>query len=286
MLAQPAPAARCCAPRIAVSTPLKGRRDPRAAGGRVWLVGAGPGDPELLTLKAARAIAAADVILIDDLVNRALLAHARPCARIIAVGKRGGCKSTPQAFIEMLMLREARAGRCVVRLKGGDSFLFGRGGEEMQNLQAAGVAVEVIPGITSGIAAPTAASISVTHRDASPGVIFVTGHEKDEARERLSWRALAQSGLTLVIYMGVANAAKIERHLLDGGLAPDTPIAAIQNATLPTQRIAVGTLAMLVRTLHAQEIGSPAILVIGEVVRSARHALQLMPGTAARSASG
>jgi uroporphyrin-III C-methyltransferase len=149
--------------------------------GRVLLVGAGPGDPELLTLKGARAIAQADVILIDDLVNRAVLAHARSDVRVIEVGKRGGCKSTPQTFIQRLMLQEALAGHRVVRLKGGDPYLFGRGGAEATFLHAAGVDVDVVPGITSGLAAATAAGLSVTHRDASPGVI-VTGHERTDQR--------------------------------------------------------------------------------------------------------
>jgi uroporphyrin-III C-methyltransferase len=233
----------------------------------VLLVGAGPGDPELLTLKAARAIAQADVILIDDLVNRAVLAHARDGVRVVAVGKRGGCASTSQGFIERLMVNEARAGHAVVRLKGGDPFLFGRGGEELARLRAAGIAAEVIPGITSGLAAPLAAGVSVTHRDHSPGVIFVTGHEKDEANARVDWGLLARSGLTLVVYMGVANAARIRKRLLDGGLPPATPIAAVQNATLPTQRTACGTLAEMVEVLAREEIASPAILVIGEVAR-------------------
>lgn len=240
-------------------------------GGRVLLVGAGPGDPELLTLKAARAIAQADVILVDDLVNRAVLTHARESARVVAVGKRGGCASTAQGFIERLMVNEARAGRTVVRLKGGDPFLFGRGGEELARLRGEGIAVEVIPGITSGLAAPLSAGVSVTHRDHSPGVIFVTGHEKDEANARIDWGLLARSGLTLVVYMGVANAARIRQRLLDGGLRPETPVAAIQNATLPAQRMATGTLATLAETLARESIASPAILVIGEVARAAQE---------------
>ena len=245
------------------------RASARTGGGRVLLVGAGPGDPELLTLKAARAIGEADVILIDDLVNRAVLEHARDDVRVVAVGKRGGCASTSQTFIERLMVSEAQAGRTVVRLKGGDPFLFGRGGEELSRLRKAGIAVEVIPGITSGLAAPMAAGVSVTHRDHSPGVIFVTGHEKDETNVRIDWALLARSGLTLVVYMGVANAARIQQRLIDGGLRAGTPVAAIQNATLPSQRIAVGTLATLAETLTRESIASPAILVIGEAARAA-----------------
>lgn len=248
-----------------------------AARGRVLLVGAGPGDPELLTLKAARAIAEADLILIDDLVSRAVLIHARPDVRVVPVGKRGGRVSTSQTFIERLMVSEAHAGHVVVRLKGGDPSLFGRGGEELARLRAAGIAVEVIPGITSGLAAPLAVGVSVTHRDHSPGVIFVTGHERDDANPRVDWAALAASGLTLVVYMGVANAARLQQRLLDGGLRADTPIAAIGNATLPTQRMATGTLVKLAATLREQAIASPAILVIGEVARAA----QALPAQAA-----
>jgi len=242
--------------------------------GKVFLVGAGPGDPELLTLAAARALREADVVLVDDLVNRAVLEHTRPGTRVIAVGKRGGLKRTPQAFIERLMIQEARAGNNVVRLKGGDPFLFGRGGEESAHLSAAGIEVEVIPGITSGLAAPMAAGISVTHRDASPGVIFVTGHEKEGAAERVDWKALADSGLTLVIYMGVANAARIQGKLLQAGLDPATPVAAIASATLKNQRIARGSLQTLASTLNEQAIASPAVLVIGEVARASARQLQ------------
>lgn len=235
--------------------------------GKVWLVGAGPGDPELLTLKAARAIAAADLILVDDLVNRAVLAHAKPAVRVIPVGKRGGLESTAQAAINDQMIEAARAGQVVVRLKGGDPFLFGRGGEEQRELRAAGIEVEVIPGITSGFAAPMVAGISLTHRDASPGVVFVTGHEKDPTGHRIDWAALARSHLTLVIYMGITNASRIEKQLIEAGLDPATPIAAIQSATLPAQKIARGTLDTLKRTLDESAIASPAILVIGKVAK-------------------
>jgi uroporphyrin-III C-methyltransferase len=252
----------------------------------VILVGAGPGDPELLTLKAVRALAMADVILVDDLVNRAVLVHARADARVIPVGKRGGCRSTPQAFIERLMLAEARAGRSVVRLKGGDPFLFGRGGEEVEILRSAGLDVEVVSGITSGLAAPTAAGISVTHRESSPGVVFITGHEKDEAHERIDWATLAASGLTLVIYMGITHRARIQQRLLDAGMPANMPVAAVQHATLPTQRVATGTLAGLVAMVDREQIGSPAILIIGEVARNAGlHAVatppKRVPGTKA-----
>lgn len=175
--------------------------------GKVWLVGAGPGDPELLTLKAVRVLGLADVLLVDDLVNPALLVHRHADARVVQVGKHGGCKSTPQAFIEKLLVAEAKRGQCVVRLKGGDPFMFGCGGEECAALEAAGIEYEVVNGITSGIAAPAALGIPLTHRAAGRGVAFVTGHAS--ADEQVDWAALARSGLTLVIYMGVAQCERI-----------------------------------------------------------------------------
>lgn len=252
-----------------------------AARGRVILVGAGPGDPELLTLKAVDALRRADVVLVDDLVDRRVLAHLRPGVRVIAVGKRGGTPSTRQEQIDPLLLGEALAGNLVVRLKGGDPFLFGRGGEEAAMLGAAGIAVEVVPGVTSGIAAPMAAGISVTHRDASPGVIFVTGHEKEGHADRVDWHALAHCRLTLVVYMGILNAAKVQGHLLDGGLDAATPVAAIQSATLPGQRVVTTTLGRMAADLAAQAVVSPAILVIGAVAGAALQAGLAAAGPAA-----
>ena len=240
--------------------------------GKVWLVGAGPGDPELLTLKAVRVIGEADVALVDDLVNPAVLAHLRPGARVIHVGKRGGCKSTPQAFIEKLLVSEAQAGNTVVRLKGGDPFVFGRGGEETAALDAAGIDWEVVSGITAGIAAPAAAGIPVTHRDAGRGVAFITGHTRDGAA--VDWEALARSGLTLVIYMGISRCESIVASLREGGLRADLPAAVIQHATLPQQRVVATTLSRLVADIKHHNIGSPAILVIGEVADAVRIAQQ------------
>lgn len=247
--------------------------------GTVWLVGAGPGDPELLTLKAVRVMGAADVALVDDLVNPAVLAHLKPGARVIHVGKRGGCKSTPQAFIEKLLVAEAQAGHRVVRLKGGDPFVFGRGGEETAALEAAGIPWEVVSGITSGIAAPAAAGIPVTHRSAGRGVAFVTGHTKEDAA--VDWEALARSGLTLVIYMGIARCEDIVAGLRNGGLRADLPAAVIQHATLPQQRVVATTLARLPADIRAHGIGSPAILVIGEVANAARIARETLARQAA-----
>ena len=243
-----------------------------AESARVWLVGAGPGDPELLTVRAARLIAQAEVLLVDDLVDRRVLALADPAARVLAVGKRGGCISTSQRFIHELMLREARAGHRVVRLKGGDPFVFGRGGEEMDALRAAGVSVEVVPGITAGIAAPASIGIPVTDRRCAPGVAFVTGHTQD-GDAGADWAALAASRLTLVVYMGVSHAAQIAQALIDGGRAPDTPAAAISAAHTPRQRHLRATLATLPALLVAHGIQSPAILVIGEVAALGADAL-------------
>lgn len=236
--------------------------------GKVTLVGAGPGDPELLTVKALKAIQGAEVLLIDDLVNPEILAHAAPGARVIEVGKRGGCKQTPQQFIERLMIAEARAGRRVVRLKGGDPYLFGRGGEERAHLRAQGIEVDVVPGISSGLAAPGGIGVPLTHRDWSQGAIFVTGHGKDAASEP-NWAALAQSRLTLVVYMGVARCAAIQAALLAGGAAPETPVAVVQSASRAGQRQLLTTLGELSDALSDSGLQSPSIIVIGDVVRCA-----------------
>ena len=242
--------------------------------GRCSLVGAGPGDPELLTLKALRTIRSATVLLVDDLVSQAVIDTAleglATPPRIVEVGKRGGCASTPQAFIERLMISEAQRGEHVVRLKGGDPFIFGRGGEEAEHLRAAGVEVEVLNGITSGLAAATALGVPLTHRDHAHGVIFVTGHARDSEAE-LDWHALgtaAAQGLTLVVYMGVAQAPRLQAGLLQA-LPEDTPAAAVHRASLPQQRSVLTTIGRLADTLREEGIGSPAILIIGDVVAGA-----------------
>lgn len=233
--------------------------------GKVYLVGAGPGDPELLTLKAVRVLGMADVVLIDDLVNRVVLLHVRDGARVVKVGKRGGCKSTPQAFIERLLVAEARAGRTVVRLKGGDPIIFGRGGEESEALARAGIECEVVNGITSGLAAATAAGVPLTYRNIAQGVIFVTAHPAADCEP--DWAALATSRMTLVVYMGVARCAAIQDALLAAGLPRATPVAVIENATLPRERQLRTTLWRLSHDVTVQGIGSPAIMVIGDVAR-------------------
>ena len=249
------------------------------AHGSCTLVGAGPGDPDLLTLKAVKAIQAATVLLVDDLVDDAVLAHAQPGARIVRVGKRGGCKSTPQAFIEKIMIAAVREGEHVVRLKGGDPFIFGRGGEEVEHLRAAGVHVEVVNGITSGLAAVTSLGVPLTHRDHAQGVIFLTGHAQRGARLP-DWTRLAatarEAHLTLVIYMGVSSAGRIQEELL-AGLPPTTPVAIVQRASLPTQRHAVTTLGELAATIAGEGLASPCVIVVGDVIRGVAVAAEAVP---------
>jgi uroporphyrin-III C-methyltransferase len=192
---------------------------------------------------------------------------------VIEVGKRGGCKSTPQAFIEKLMVRLARRGAIVARLKGGDPFVFGRGGEELLALARAGITCEVIPGITAGIGVPAALGIPVTHRDAARGVTFLTGHSRDGGEP--DWRALRATGTTLVIYMGMRRVAALVAGMLEAGFPADTPACAIQNGTLDAQREVVTTLRRLPAAAAEARLGGPAILVIGEVVRYARIAAAL-----------
>ncbi|TAG35157.1 MAG: uroporphyrinogen-III C-methyltransferase [Polaromonas sp.] len=237
--------------------------------GRCTLVGAGPGDPELLTIKALKAIQAATVLFVDDLVNPAIVAFAQPSVRIVYVGKRGGCKSTPQAFIEKLMVMAAKEGDNVVRLKGGDPFIFGRGGEEIEALRAAGIEVTVVNGITSGLAAMTSLNVPLTHREHAHGVVFVTGHAKP-GDAGTDWALLATTAarakLTLVIYMGVAGSQQIQNELLLG-LSASTPVAIIQNASLPTQRHAVTTLGSLRTTIEQEGLHSPSVIVVGDVLQ-------------------
>jgi uroporphyrin-III C-methyltransferase len=229
--------------------------------GKVFLVGAGPGDPELMTLKAARALGEADVILVDDLVSRGCLAHARAGAKVIEVGKRGGCKSAPQAFIERLMVRYARRGKTVVRLKGGDPFMFGRGREEVDALRAKGIETEVIPGLTAGTAVPAALGIPVTDRRVTHGVTFVTGHGA-----ALDWSALVRAGTTLVIYMGLRNLPKCLTSLLAAGMPAATPACLVEKGTRDDQKSRIAT----VGTLSGEGFVGPALVVVGDVVRYAQ----------------
>ncbi len=237
--------------------------------GSCTLVGAGPGDPELLTLKALKAIQNATVLFVDDLVSNEIVAFSQLGARIVYVGKRGGCKSTPQAFIEKLMLMAVGEGENVVRLKGGDPFIFGRGGEEVDHLQAAGIEVTVINGITAGLAAVTSLGVPLTHRQHAHGVMFLTGHAQP-GNAATDWAALAataaQARLTLVIYMGVTGSQHIQDQLLQS-LSAHTPVAIIENASLPTQRHAVTTLGLLRATIAQQHLQSPSVIVVGDVLQ-------------------
>lgn len=239
--------------------------------GKVYLIGAGPGDPELLTLKAVRVLGLCDVLLVDDLADMAVLRHARSDVRVVRVGKRGGCRSTPQAFIERLMVRYARAGFMVGRVKGGDPFVFGRGGEEVQCLRRAGIECEVVSGLSAGIAVPATLGVPVTHRDFACAVTFVTGHAREDGQpgREPDWAALARCGTTLVIYMGMRTLSAITQALLAGGLAADTPACAIQNGTRENQRAVVATLRTLPGRVAEAGLGSPAVVVIGEVVNLA-----------------
>ena len=236
----------------------------------VSLVGAGPGDPELLTLKALKVLQSADVVLVDDLVSQEICALIGSKARIIYVGKRGGCKSTPQAFIEKLMIQEATSGRHVVRLKGGDPFIFGRGGEEVEGLKKAGVNVQVINGITSGLAAVSSLGVSLTHRDHAQGVIFLTGHQQNQNDSKLDWALIGQTArqakITLIIYMGIRGAKEIERGLLET-MDPLTPVGIIQNATLKDQLNTITSLNQLQLTIEEKSLTSPSVIVIGDILK-------------------
>ncbi|RYF25791.1 MAG: uroporphyrinogen-III C-methyltransferase [Comamonadaceae bacterium] len=250
-----------------------------AMGGTCALVGAGPGDPELLTIKAMKAIQSATVLLVDDLVSDEIVALAAPGARVVHVGKRGGCKSTPQAFIEKLMVMAVNEGEAVVRLKGGDPFIFGRGGEEVEHLRAAGIEVTVINGITAGLAGMTLLGTPLTHREHAHGVVFVTGHAKP-GDAGTDWRQLAATAraakLTLVIYMGVSSAAHIQQELLTG-LPSSTPVVVIQHVSLPNQRHALTTLGELCATIEREQLASPSVIVIGDVVRGVAAARDSTP---------
>ncbi len=278
--------------------------------GRVSLVGAGPGDPDLLTVAAIKAIRSATVLLVDDLVSSGVLRYARRSARIISVGKRGGCPvaakpspalavgsapaakslggrppirtSTPQAFILKLMVAEAQRGETVVRLKGGDPLIFGRGGEEAEYLRAAGVPVQVVNGISSGLAAATALGVPLTHRDHAHGVILVTGHA-GQASQEVHWPSLAAAaaqGLTLVVYMGVQRLAVLQAGLLQG-LGANTPAALVQQASTAQEQRLLTTLGRLVQDAANSGIASPAVLVVGDVLKGCE-----MAGLKAHAARG
>ncbi|WP_336035906.1 uroporphyrinogen-III C-methyltransferase [Halobacterium yunchengense] len=233
--------------------------------GTVYLVGSGPGDPELLTVKARRLLDEADVVLHDKLPGPEILGEI-PEEKREDVGKRAGGERTPQSEINARMVELAEAGDDVVRLKGGDPFVFGRGGEELAYLAERGVPFEVVPGITSAVAAPAAADIPVTHRDHASSVSFVTGHEdpsKDESA--VDWQALADTGGTIVVLMGVGKLPEYTRALLDAGMDPSTPVALVEKGTRPGQRVATGTLETIVDARDEAGIEPPAVTVVGDV---------------------
>ncbi|WP_379547754.1 uroporphyrinogen-III C-methyltransferase [Qipengyuania sp. DSG2-2] len=231
--------------------------------GTIYLVGAGPGDPDLLTLRAARLIERAELIVHDGLVDPAVLALARPDATLVSVAKQRSKHTLPQEDINALLVREAQAGRDVVRLKGGDPLVFGRGGEEAEAAQAHGVPVEIVPGISAANGAAAAAQIALTHRDAASIVTFVAGQCKGLKNQ--DWAGLAGPGRTLVIYMGVKTAPQIAEKLMEDGLAPETPMAVVENGARPQMRVLRGMLAGLPDLVTRENVVSPALIVIGDV---------------------
>jgi uroporphyrin-III C-methyltransferase len=249
--------------------PLADRSAPPSSGspavGEVQLVGTGPGDPELLTLRALRLIQAADVVLYDNLVAAEILALLPPTAERIYVGKRRSQHTLRQDAINAMMVDLARAGRRVLRLKGGDPFVFGRGGEEIRTLADAGIPFQVVPGITAALGAAAYTGIPLTHRDHAEACTFVTGSLQDGSID-LDWPALARPRQTLVVYMGLVALPQLCAKLIEHGRAPDTPAAVVQNATRPDQRVVVATLATLPQEVAKASLKAPTVILVGEVV--------------------
>lgn len=236
----------------------------RARGGIVYLVGAGPGDPELITVRGLRCLRQADVVVYDRLVDARLLTAAPPAARRVYAGKSPGRQALRQEEINALLVRQARAGRVVVRLKGGDPFVFGRGGEEALACAAAGVAWEAVPGVTSAVAVPGLAGIPLTHRGVAASFVVVTGH--GAGADRLDWEALTRVD-TLVILMGAARLGEIAAILASHGKPPETPVAVVENGSHEDERVLTGTLTDIAEIAAAAGLGSPATVIVGEVVR-------------------
>ena len=239
-------------------------------GGKIFLVGAGPGDPELLTLKAARLLAAADVVVYDRLVSAAVLDLVPPGAARIYAGKAAASHALPQDEINALLVRLARSGRSVVRLKGGDPFIFGRGSEEAAYLMRHGVAVEVVPGVTAASGCAAEFGIPLTHRGLATGVRFVTGHWRENQTLDFDWQSLADPETTLVIYMGLASLREFCTHLIAAGLSPATPAAAIASGTTPRRQLVRTRLDSLTDSVAAADLQAPVLFVIGQVARLAR----------------
>ena len=241
------------------------RADPPPAG-IVYFVGAGPGDPDLLTVKGRRLLACADTVVYDVLVDPSLLDVCRPSSTRVYVGKRAGCHARSQDAINAILVDEARAGRVVVRLKGGDPFVFGRGGEEAEALVAAGLRFEVVPGVSAGVAVPAYAGIPLTHRAIAGEVVFVTGHDSAESVVPVDWARHAASNATLVVFMGLEHLGEIATRLLEHGRPPDCPVAVIAGGTTAEQRTVVGPLATIAAATAAAGLTAPVLIVVGEVV--------------------
>jgi uroporphyrin-III C-methyltransferase len=247
---------------------------PSSSSGFVWLVGAGPGAADLITVRGLKLLQAAEVVVYDELINRDLLQYCLPGCELHSVGKRAGSHSTSQGAINALLVALAGAGRKVVRLKGGDPMIFGRAGEEMEALRAAGLPFDIVPGVTAATAAGAAAGLPLTHRDYSSAVVFITGHQCAANTSALDWGALARLRATLCFYMGVRRLPEIARNLRGHGMAATMPLAVVSEATLPAQKILIGTLDDA-ESLAAGLTGQPALVVIGEVVRLSTFAAQL-----------
>jgi uroporphyrin-III C-methyltransferase len=239
--------------------------------GKVYLVGAGPGDPKLLTVKAVELIKSADVLIYDRLgVNEEVLSMAPVKAEKIFVGKRTGLHEVPQDQITNIIIEKAKEGGKVVRLKGGDPFIFGRGGEEAEGLVAEGIEFEIVPGVSSSIAAPMYAGIPLTHRDYAASVAIITGHRAGDAEKPVDWVKIANAVDTMVILMGVESLEGIVKKLLDGGISPQKPVAMVESGTLPQQRTLIATLGTIIKESEAKQIKPPSVILIGEVATLGR----------------
>ncbi len=267
------PADAAPAPIVAFADRAAAAAPARDGQGRVTLVGAGPGDPDLLTLRAVQALRRADVVIYDGLVDLQILDHVRPGAHRVLAGKRAGRPGRSQLEINAMMVHHARLGRDVVRLKGGDPMIFGRAGEELAYLRGHSIAVDVVPGVTAATGCAAAAGFSLTHRDASHAVTFLTGQECCQT-SALDWRALATLDQTMVVYMGVGSAATVAVRLIEHGMSAEKPIAIIENGTRPNSRTLRGQLCDLASLIADHGIRSPALLVIGDVTTSVNTSIE------------